>query len=252
MKRIQFLLSVCLVMVPLSASAQANTTAGNATPYKPGQGWITVNIDAANLQRWYGYDVVAGRSYCVEGVSESAPTMVSYDGDTFVFRADGTTPIGANDDYFTETSGGGWCCTNPGRVCYISDESGSHLARLKQPPSYHPHQKLPLEGRGYDAVLSVVLFGRRLRGVRLDPDRTNWRQGDSHVAQYVRDDRRDADSDGFRQRELQPPGIGGSAQRFRHCVGERIGRDRLRRQAGLRTGAAFAWGEGARAPSSRT
>ena len=130
MKRIRFLLGVCLVMVPLSASAQVNTTAGNASPYKPGEGWINVNIDAANLQRWYGYDVVAGRSYCVEGVSESTPTAVSYDGDTYIYRGDGTTQIAGNDDYFTETSGGGGLFVNPGRVCYISDENGSHLARL--------------------------------------------------------------------------------------------------------------------------
>jgi hypothetical protein len=126
MKRIQVLLGVCLVMVPLTASAQ-NNSAANAVGYKAGEGWINVNVGAApNNQRWYAYQVVQGRSYCVEGVSEATPTL-DYDGETTVFRNNGTTVVGSSDDAFTEPDMGTF---NPGRVCYISDESTVHYARV--------------------------------------------------------------------------------------------------------------------------
>jgi len=126
MKRIQVLLGVCLVMVPLTASAQNNTSA-TAVGYKAGEGWINVNIGAApNNQRWYAYQVFLGRSYCVEGIAEETPTL-DYDGETTVFRSNGTTVVGQSDDAFTEPDMGTF---NPGRVCYISDENSVHFARV--------------------------------------------------------------------------------------------------------------------------
>jgi hypothetical protein len=113
-------------MVPLTASAQNNTPA-TAAPYKPGQGWIRVDVGAApNNQRWYAYQAFLGRSYCVEGVAEEAPTLV-YDGETAVFRSDGATLLGKNHDAATEPAAG---VVNPGRVCYISDQDDLHYARV--------------------------------------------------------------------------------------------------------------------------
>jgi hypothetical protein len=130
MNKTRFLFGLCLVMIPLNASAQSNTTSAGAVPYKVGQGWVNVPIDAGNLQRWYSYQVVLGRSYCVEGVTEVTPgvTNNNYDGNTLVFRSDGTTIIAAEDDYLQEP--GNTVFVNPGRVCYIADEDSVHFARL--------------------------------------------------------------------------------------------------------------------------
>ena len=46
----------------------------------------------------------------------------------FVFRADGTTNIAAEDDYTLEP--GNTLYVTPGRVCYIADENSVHYARL--------------------------------------------------------------------------------------------------------------------------
>jgi hypothetical protein len=130
MNKARFLFGLCLVMAPLNASASGNTLASTAAPYRVGQGWVNVPIDAANPQRWYRFPVVAGRSYCVEGVTEDTPgvTNTNYDGSTFVFRADGTTNIAAEDDNLVEP--GGSQTWNPGRVCYIADEDSNHFARV--------------------------------------------------------------------------------------------------------------------------
>jgi len=128
---------LCLVLIPLSVQAQ-NNTAGTASTYALNQGWINVNMGAApNTQRWYAYSVVAGRSYCAEGSAELTPTNTgssSYDGETAVFRADGTTQIGKVDDVVAEpggTGGGALFATfNPGRVCYIAPASETNFMRV--------------------------------------------------------------------------------------------------------------------------
>ncbi|HEY2945634.1 MAG TPA: hypothetical protein VGN09_24590 [Vicinamibacteria bacterium] len=130
---------LCLVSLPLSVQAQ-NNTAATASTYMMNQGWINVNMGAApNTQRWYAYGVVAGRSYCAEGIAEKTPTATgvgSYDGETSVFRADGTTLIGRVDDSVAEPGNSGTGAPgngvpfNPGRVCYIAPATETNFIRV--------------------------------------------------------------------------------------------------------------------------
>jgi hypothetical protein len=127
----------CLMALPLSARAQNNTPA-TASIYQTNQGWINVSTGAApNTERWYRYGVVAGRSYCAEGAAEVTPTATgpsSYDGETSVFRADGTTLIGRANDAITEPgnsdTGGVAVPPNPGRVCYVAPATEVNFIRV--------------------------------------------------------------------------------------------------------------------------
>jgi len=125
-----------VLLSPAVARAQ-NNTAATAAAVSSGEGWFNVNMDAGtNTQRWYRYAVVQGRSYCVEGVSDETPTTPDMDvgdndGETDVFRADGTTLIYINDEQ-TEPGGGspGTLALFPGRVCYIAPASEFNFAKV--------------------------------------------------------------------------------------------------------------------------
>jgi hypothetical protein len=120
MMKTALFLGACVVMAPLTASAQ-NTIPGLATTLQVGQGWIDVNMDGANQGRFYKYQVFQGRSYGVEGITEKAPTSTSAGGgQTHVYRADATTSLGLSLNSSAEPGGGP---QNPGRVCYFAPAS---------------------------------------------------------------------------------------------------------------------------------
>lgn len=120
-----------VLLAPCAAQAQ-NNTSGTAAAYVVNEGWINVNMGASpNTERWYNYQVFAGRSYCVEGRSGKTPTG-SNDGETSVFRGDGMTLIGRADDNRQEPGGGTDMNgnNNPGRVCYIAPASEANFMRV--------------------------------------------------------------------------------------------------------------------------
>ena len=123
--------AILVLLAPSAAQAQ-NNTASTAASYVVNEGWINVDMGAMpNNQRWYAYSVVGGRSYCAEGRSNRTPTG-SNDGETSVFRADGTTLIGRADNNRQEPGGGADLAAtdNPGRVCYIAPVSEKNFMRV--------------------------------------------------------------------------------------------------------------------------
>jgi hypothetical protein len=77
---------------------------------------------------WYWWYPVAGRSYCVESAVNPAYTN-QYSNDTvlYVYRADGTTLIGSNDDGSGEPTLG-----RGSRVCWVADSDAQVTVDLKQ------------------------------------------------------------------------------------------------------------------------
>jgi hypothetical protein len=128
--RVSFGLS-CLVLLPLTASAQNNTPATAAT-YVTGQGWINVNVAGLpdNL-RWYRYGVVGGHSYCAEQVADKSPTTTQ-DGYVEVRRQDRTTVIGAGDDVAGAAVEPGFDneLKTPGRVCYVAPATENNYVQV--------------------------------------------------------------------------------------------------------------------------
>jgi hypothetical protein len=132
-----FVAALSVLLLPAVAHAQ-NNSSSTAAAYVVNEGWINVNMDGgANVQRWYKYAVYAGRSYCVEGVSEKTPINTGtggYDGETDVFRADGTTLIGRGDDNNQEPGEGAPLTAgvpfNAGRVCYIAPASEFNFMKV--------------------------------------------------------------------------------------------------------------------------
>jgi len=109
-----------------------NNSALTAASYVVNEGWVNVDMGAApNTERWYVYSVTAGRSYCVEGIGERTPTDEP-DGETTVFRADGTTAIGRADDNRQEPGGGAGseAVFNGGRVCYVAPANERNYMRV--------------------------------------------------------------------------------------------------------------------------
>ena len=122
-----------VLLLPCVARAQ-NNTAANAAAYMVNEGWITANMGAApNNERWYRYAVFAGRSYCAEGITERAPTSIDHDGETSVFRLNGTVLIGRGDNNVQEPGGGDSSIAgnlNPGRVCYVAPATELNFIRV--------------------------------------------------------------------------------------------------------------------------
>jgi hypothetical protein len=128
--RVVFGLS-CLVLLPMTASAQNNTPLTAAT-YVVGQGWINVNVAGPpdNL-RWYHYGVVGGHSYCAEQVADKTPTTTQ-DGYVEVRRQDRTTVIGAGDDVAGASVEPGFDneFKTPGRVCYLAPATENNYVQV--------------------------------------------------------------------------------------------------------------------------
>ena len=139
------LLSGLFVLIAPCAAQAQNNTAATAASYVVNEGWINVDMGAApNTQRWYLYSVYAGRSYCVEGRSERTPTGGN-DGETTVYRSDGTTLIGRADDNRQEPGGGEGLggTNNPGRVCYIAladEENFMRVGNFNLSPTVHSYR----------------------------------------------------------------------------------------------------------------
>lgn len=105
----------CLSLVPMVAQAQ-NTTVGTAAFATANGPSIYQSYTNAADQRWYLYEVVPGRSYCVETTNAffentGVDTIIN------VFRSDGTTAIAgaANDDASSEPR-----AFRGSRACYIA------------------------------------------------------------------------------------------------------------------------------------
>lgn len=125
--------AVAAAVCPAPARAQNNSAATAAQVVVNG-GWMNVDMDAgSNTERWYKYPVVAGRSYCVEGISEVAPTAQVgpsvNDGETDVYLGDGTTLMYRNDED-REPGGGSLVAITPGRVCYVAPATEANFARV--------------------------------------------------------------------------------------------------------------------------
>jgi hypothetical protein len=126
MRKVTFLLSLCLVMVPLVASAQ-NTSFGTAASLAiSGKGKNQFYNNAGNANTFYRWFAVAGRSYCVE--TEGAEfERTSIDTVMSVFRQDTTTLIGTNDDADCGTECPSFLAS---RVCYIAAATEINFAQV--------------------------------------------------------------------------------------------------------------------------
>jgi hypothetical protein len=127
-------------LFPLTAGAQ-NTTPANAAPIGVGQFPVFPEVGpSASDQRWYWTDGFSGRSYCAsvaQGVQSYYPTNTKLT----VYRQDGTTEIGNNDDARQEPS-----LFKGSRVCWMTPAiaGASELVLFKIEPS--PAASLPWSG----------------------------------------------------------------------------------------------------------
>jgi hypothetical protein len=101
-----------------------NNTAASAKPVLIGSTSSDSIGAAPSDQNWFRFGVRAGRSYCVE-VDNGKSDTSERDPVLGVYRADGTTLVGSNDDIADEPGGG-----HLSRVCYIASASESNLARV--------------------------------------------------------------------------------------------------------------------------
>ena len=126
--RMRFALAVAaLTLVPAAAFAQ-NNTAGAAKNIMFGSTSQDFIGAAPNDQNWFRFQVKAGRSYCVE--VDNGETDVSVrDPFVSVFRSNGTTLIGSNEDIGDEPD-----ASLLSRVCYISGFTEDNLANVIDSP----------------------------------------------------------------------------------------------------------------------
>jgi hypothetical protein len=117
MKKVVWILGlvICgLLLLPPIVAAQ-NTTYSSAIPIGSAGNRAQMSLTTAAEQHWYWFDVTQYRSYCAEALaSDQAFTNVLADTYTSVYRMDGTTLIGSNDDSGEPSLGFG------SRVCFIN------------------------------------------------------------------------------------------------------------------------------------
>jgi hypothetical protein len=106
-----------------------NNTAGTAKPVLIGSTSSDVIGAVPSDQNWFRFGARAGRSFCVEvdnGKSDTSDRDPILD----VYRADGTTLIGSNDDIAGEPDAG-----RLSRFCYIASATEDNLAKVTGGPN---------------------------------------------------------------------------------------------------------------------
>ena len=101
-----------------------NNTPGSAKPVLVGSTSNDVIGAAPSDENWFRFGVQGGRSFCVEVDNGKGDTSIR---DTIlsVYRADGTTIIGDDDDITGEPGG-----VLLSRVCYVAPASEDNVARV--------------------------------------------------------------------------------------------------------------------------
>ena len=121
--KMRWLMMVTLASLPVSAMAENNTA-----PLAKNVLIGSVSTDALGVapadQNWFRYQVKAGRSYCAEVDNGEVETSIR-DTVLTVYRTDGTTIVGANDDIADEPA-----ASVLSRVCYIATVDEDNLAKV--------------------------------------------------------------------------------------------------------------------------
>ena len=122
--KMRWLMVMTLASLPMSALAE-NNTALLAKNVLIG----SVSTDALGAapptdQNWFRYQVKAGRSYCAEVDNAETETSIR-DTVLTVYRTDGTTIVGTNDDIADEPA-----ASVLSRFCYIATLDEDNLAKV--------------------------------------------------------------------------------------------------------------------------
>ena len=122
--KMRWLMVMTLASLPMSALAE-NNTAVLAKNVLIG----SVSTDALGPtppadQNWFRYQVKAGRSYCAEVDNGEVETSIR-DTVLTVYRTDGTTIVGTNDDITDEPA-----ASVLSRFCYIATVDEDNLAKV--------------------------------------------------------------------------------------------------------------------------
>jgi hypothetical protein len=107
-----------LLSLPTLGFAQATSSGAAVRSAHIGQEHAVFIDDGTNNQKWFRYELRAGRSYCVEaGAGESQSSDIDATDDTIVtvYQSDATTVIASQDDTVAEPDS-----FRGSRVCFIA------------------------------------------------------------------------------------------------------------------------------------
>jgi hypothetical protein len=137
-RALKSILPVALLVLAPAASFAQNNTSATATNVVMGSEALETGFDAGNQARWYKTSVVTGRSYCAETWASANNPQGDSDTILTVFRNDGTTVIGSDDDYTAEPAGvpfgTGLATGGPSRVCFIPVTADGAVIRIRVTP----------------------------------------------------------------------------------------------------------------------
>ena len=144
--------SLLFVLAFVAGSAWAdNLTVSTAYSIKPGGTASEGFLNNTSTARWYRFSTVSGRSYCVEtngGVSFDTAATLDIDTALFIYRGDGTTLIGSDDDDPQEPFG-----FFTSRVCFVAAFSEMTNIKVTQ-SSFAPGASMSFRVR----VVETTLF----------------------------------------------------------------------------------------------
>jgi hypothetical protein len=124
------LVGVLVTLLPALCFAQAATTPEEAVLNAHMGQVLQLSIDDTETQKWYLYQVVAGRSYCAEVGAYEWQNKRS-DSVVTVYRANTTTVIGEDDDAFENEP----FSHRGSRVCFIAPASEATYVRVADLPA---------------------------------------------------------------------------------------------------------------------
>jgi hypothetical protein len=116
--------------VVIGGGGAPNTTSGTAVSLMVGQSAVDALLDDVNTERWFRYDVRAGRSYCVEAAAQPNEHIGTLDPAATVYASNATTVLGSNDTAAGEAPG----LTNA-RVCYAPTVSEVNFVKVTDAPA---------------------------------------------------------------------------------------------------------------------
>jgi hypothetical protein len=160
-KALKSLLPVAVLLIVPSVSFAQNNTAATAANILMGSEALESALDATNPARWYKTSVVAGRSYCAETWSTANNPLGDVDTTIAVFRNDGTTLIGSDDDYVAEPAGvpfgTGFATGGPSRHCFIPVAADGLVVRIRVSP-FSAGTQFPFQLRLTDTTLNCPFW----------------------------------------------------------------------------------------------